>query len=62
MCDFVCIREMGVVREIPVFHPSYEEFRDFKSYVKKIENSEAAKIGLAKVCSRALCSVDRQWD
>ena len=34
---------------VPVFRPSFEEFKDFKKYVEYIESQGAHKIGLAKI-------------
>ncbi|CAF0727957.1 unnamed protein product [Brachionus calyciflorus] len=35
--------------QIPVFRPTFEEFKDFKSYINYIESKGAHKIGLAKI-------------
>ncbi|CAF3684619.1 unnamed protein product [Adineta steineri] len=35
--------------EVPVFYPTYDEFKNFSSYVSKIESCGAHKIGLAKI-------------
>ncbi len=35
--------------EVPIFHPTYEEFQNFSSYISKIESYGAHKIGLAKI-------------
>lgn len=35
--------------EVPVFYPTYDEFKNFSSYVSKIESYGAHKIGLAKI-------------
>ena len=35
--------------EIPVFRPTWEEFKDFKEYIKKIEERGDHKFGIAKV-------------
>lgn len=37
------------VPKIMVFRPSYEEFKDFKSYIQFMESQGAHKAGLAKV-------------
>lgn len=35
--------------QIPVFRPTFDQFKDFKSYVSYIESRGAHKIGLAKI-------------
>ena len=35
--------------KIPVFRPTWEEFKDFKKYIAYIESQGAHKVGLAKV-------------
>ncbi|CAF5002311.1 unnamed protein product, partial [Rotaria sp. Silwood1] len=35
--------------EIPVFYPTYDEFKDFSTFVSSIEARGAHKIGLAKI-------------
>lgn len=35
--------------KIMVFHPTYEEFKDFSKYIQYIESKGAHKAGLAKV-------------
>lgn len=35
--------------EVPIFHPTYEEFQDFSGYISKIESLGAHRIGLAKI-------------
>jgi jumonji domain-containing protein 2 len=35
--------------EVPIFYPTYDEFKNFSSYISKIESYDAHKIGLAKV-------------
>eukprot|EP01135_Chromosphaera_perkinsii_P002011 Nk52_evm58s215 gene=Nk52_evmTU58s215 len=35
--------------EVPVFYPTYEEFRDFSAYIKNLELTVAARVGLAKI-------------
>lgn len=39
---------MSIV-QVPIFHPTYEEFVNFSSYISKIEEQDAHKIGLAKI-------------
>jgi len=34
---------------VPIFYPTYEEFRNFSAYISKIESLDAHKIGLAKI-------------
>ncbi len=34
---------------VPVFRPTYEEFKDFNKYINYIESQGAHKIGLAKI-------------
>jgi jumonji domain-containing protein 2 len=34
---------------VPVFRPTYEEFKDFKKYINYIESMGAHKIGMAKI-------------
>ena len=34
---------------IPVFRPTFSEFQDFNKYIKKVEQTEASHIGIAKV-------------
>lgn len=34
---------------VPVFRPTFEEFKDFSKYVKYMESQGAHKIGLAKI-------------
>lgn len=34
---------------IMIFHPTYDEFKDFSKYIKFIESKGAHKAGLAKV-------------
>lgn len=40
---------MGDQPKIMVFRPTWEEFKDFTSYIKYIESQGAHKAGLAKV-------------
>uniref|UniRef100_A0A513TZI7 [histone H3]-trimethyl-L-lysine(9) demethylase n=1 Tax=Brachionus koreanus TaxID=1199090 RepID=A0A513TZI7_9BILA len=35
--------------QIPVFRPTFEQFKDFKSYISHIESEGAHKFGLAKI-------------
>ena len=35
--------------DVPIFYPTYDEFKNFSSYVSKIESLGAHKIGLAKI-------------
>ena len=35
--------------EVPIFYPTFDEFRHFSSYISKIESLGAHKIGLAKI-------------
>ena len=35
--------------EVPVFYPTYDEFKDFSAFVSSIEARNAHKIGLAKI-------------
>jgi jumonji domain-containing protein 2 len=35
--------------EVPVFYPTFDEFRHFSSYISKIESLGAHEIGLAKI-------------
>lgn len=35
--------------EIPVFYPTYDEFKDFSTYIASIEARGAHRIGLAKI-------------
>lgn len=35
--------------KIMVFHPTFEEFKDFSKYIEYIESQGAHKAGLAKV-------------
>jgi jumonji domain-containing protein 2 len=35
--------------EVPVFYPTYDEFKSFSSYISKMESCGAHKIGLAKI-------------
>ena len=35
---------------IPIFRPTWEEFKDFNKYIDYIETQQAHQIGLAKVC------------
>ncbi|UJR31768.1 hypothetical protein I4U23_019246 [Adineta vaga] len=35
--------------EVPIFYPTYDEFKNFSSYITKIESYGAHKIGLAKI-------------
>lgn len=37
------------IPKIMIFRPTYEEFKDFKQYMKYIETQGAHKAGLAKV-------------
>jgi jumonji domain-containing protein 2 len=34
---------------VPVFRPTFDEFKDFAKYIDKIEAQGAHKIGLAKI-------------
>lgn len=40
---------MSTSLQVPIFHPTYEEFENFSAYVSKIESLGAHKIGLAKI-------------
>lgn len=40
---------MDPVLSIPTFYPSWEEFKDFKNYIKLIESKGAHRAGLARV-------------
>ena len=35
--------------QVPVFHPTFDEFRHFSSYIAKIESLGAHHVGLAKI-------------
>lgn len=35
--------------QVPIFYPTYEEFVNFSSYISKIEEQGAHRIGLAKI-------------
>jgi len=35
--------------EVPVFYPTYEEFKDFSAFISSIEARGAHRIGLAKI-------------
>lgn len=35
--------------EVPVFYPSYDEFKDFSSFISSIEARRVHRIGLAKI-------------
>jgi jumonji domain-containing protein 2 len=35
--------------EVPVFYPTYDEFKDFSAFISSIEARDAHRIGLAKV-------------
>lgn len=37
-----------------VFRPTWDEFKDFSSYIKHMESKGAHKAGLAKVCFNLL--------
>lgn len=40
---------MDPAQQIPVFRPTWEEFKDFNQYIIHIEKSGAHKAGLAKI-------------
>jgi [histone H3]-trimethyl-L-lysine9/36 demethylase len=35
--------------EVPIFYPSFDQFKDFKAYINYIESQGAHKVGLAKI-------------
>jgi jumonji domain-containing protein 2 len=35
--------------QVPIFYPTYDEFKNFSAYITKIESYDAHKIGLAKI-------------
>ena len=43
------------VPTIMVFRPTWDEFKDFNSYLKQIESIGAHKAGLAKVSRKRVC-------
>src|SRR5690348_5278334 len=40
---------LNINLEVTVFYPTYDEFKNFSSYISKIESQNAHKIGLAKI-------------
>jgi hypothetical protein len=50
--SFLFFLQMSLVSsnlEVPVFYPSYDEFKDFSAFISSIEARGAHRIGLAKI-------------
>ena len=45
---FVIMLQMSNL-EVPTFYPTFDEFKNFSSYISKIESCGAHRIGLAKI-------------
>lgn len=48
--NFTMTDKKNAVPQIMVFRPTWDEFKDFSTYVQYIEDQGAHKAGIAKVC------------